>query len=169
MFTSFSTALSALSAHVDRHRRGREQPGQPEYAGIQDQRGLVSRPGDAIARAPASAIPRWDSAWARRSLCDEFTQGAIQTTGGTLDAAIQGDGFFVIQGPNQSIEYTRGGNFEVDKDGNLTTATGEQLQGWTQIVNGLLNTNATPGNITIPVGTVQPPSPTAEYFFRSSI
>src|SRR5579864_4894591 len=95
----------------------------------------------------------------------EFSQGAIQTTGGTLDAAVQGDGFFVIQGPNQSIEYTRGGNFQVDKDGNLTTSTGEQLQGWTQMVNGQLNTNTTPGNITIPVGTVQPPNTTGNISF----
>src|ERR1700674_3243029 len=61
----------------------------------------------------------------------QFSQGAIQTTGGTLDAAIQGDGFFVIQGPNQSTEYTGGGNFQVDKDGNLITATGESVEGCT--------------------------------------
>ena len=95
----------------------------------------------------------------------QFTQGAIQTTGGPLDAAIQGDGFFLVQGPNQAILYTRGGNLQVDKDGNLTLATGEQLQGWTQIVNGQLNTNSTPGNITLPVGTVQPPVTTANFSF----
>jgi flagellar hook protein FlgE len=86
----------------------------------------------------------------------QFTQGAIQTTGGTLDAAIQGDGFFVVQGLNQTTEYTRGGNFEVDKNGNLITATGEGVEGWTT-ANGVLNTNAPPSNITIPVGTVQAP------------
>jgi flagellar hook protein FlgE len=85
-----------------------------------------------------------------------FTQGAIQTTGGTLDAAIQGDGFFVVQGPDGSIEYTRAGNFQTDQNGNLETASGQIVQGWTQ-VNGVLNTNAPPGNITIPTGTVQPP------------
>ena len=85
-----------------------------------------------------------------------FTQGAIQTTGGTLDAAIQGAGFFVIQGPDGSTEYTRAGNFQTDENGNLETATGQVVQGWTQ-VNGVLNTNAPPGNITIPTGTVQPP------------
>src|ERR1700726_760923 len=78
-----------------------------------------------------------------------FTQGALQTTGGTLDAAIQGDGFFVIQGANQSTQYTRGGNFQVDKDGNLITATGESVEGWT-MVNGVLNTNAPPSNVSIP-------------------
>jgi flagellar hook protein FlgE len=99
----------------------------------------------------------------------EFSQGAIQTTGGELDAAIQGDGFFIVQGPNSAIEYTRGGNFEVDRNGNLTTPTGEQLQGWTQIVNGQLNTNAAPGNVTIPTGTIQPPSPTANISFSLNL
>ena len=94
----------------------------------------------------------------------EFVQGAIQTTGGTLDAAIQGDGFFVVQGPNDSTEYTRAGNFQVDQNGNLTSATGEQVQGWTQ-TNGVLNTNAPPGDITIPVGTVMPPIPTQSFSF----
>lgn len=95
----------------------------------------------------------------------QFTQGAVQTTGGTLDAAIQGLGFFVVQGANGSIEYSRAGNFQVDQNGNLTSATGELVQGWTQLVNGQLNTNAAPGNITIPTGTVQPPIPTANFSF----
>jgi flagellar hook protein FlgE len=94
----------------------------------------------------------------------QFTQGAVQTTGGTLDAAIQGDGFFVIQGPNGSTEYTRAGNFQTDLKGNLITATGEAVQGWTQ-VSGVLNTNTPPGNITIPVGTVQPPVVTKSFSF----
>jgi flagellar hook protein FlgE len=94
----------------------------------------------------------------------EFTQGAVQTTGGTLDAAIQGDGFFIVQGANNSTQYTRAGNFQVDQSGNLTTATGEQVQGWTQS-NGVLNTNAPPGNITIPVGSVMPPVTTKNFSF----
>jgi flagellar hook protein FlgE len=73
-----------------------------------------------------------------------------------MDAAIQGDGFFVVQGANQATEYTRAGNFQVDKNGNMTTATGESEEGWT-MVNGVVDTNSPPGNITVPVGTVQPP------------
>lgn len=99
----------------------------------------------------------------------DFSQGAIQTTGGELDAAIQGDGFFIVQGANDSTEYTRGGNFEVNQAGNLTTATGETLQGWTQIVNGQLNTNTAPGNITIPTGTIQPPVPTQNISFSLNL
>ena len=97
-----------------------------------------------------------------------FTQGALQTTGGTLDAAIQGDGFFVIQGPDGSTEYTRAGNFQTDENGNLETATGQSVQGWTQ-VGGVLNTNAPPGNITIPTGTVQPPVVTQNFSFDMNL
>ncbi len=86
----------------------------------------------------------------------DFAQGAIQSTGGPLDAAIQGDGFFVIQSTNGATEYTRGGNFQVDTSGNLTTATGELVQGWS-MTNGAVNTNAPLGNITVPTGTLAAP------------
>ena len=79
----------------------------------------------------------------------QFTQGAIQSTGAPLDAAIQGDGFFVVQDLGGGTEFTRGGNFEVSTDGTLTTSTGEKVQGWT-MTNGVLNTNGPIGNITSP-------------------
>ena len=90
----------------------------------------------------------------------QFSQGALQSTGGPLDAAIQGDGFFVVQNSNGATEYTRGGNFQVDTNGNLMTATGEMVQGWTR-TNGVLNTNAAPGTITVPVGALAPPQATS--------
>src|SRR5579863_2227885 len=90
----------------------------------------------------------------------QFSQGAIQSTGGPLDAAIQGDGFFVVTAANGNTEYTRGGNFQVDSSGNLETATGEKVQGWTQS-GGVLNTNGPIGNITVPTGTLQTPQATA--------
>ena len=99
----------------------------------------------------------------------EFTQGALQTTGGALDAAIQGDGFFIFAGANNSTLYTRAGNFQVDQNGDLTTATGQQVQGWTQIVNGQLSTNGPIGNITIPTGTLQPPVTTQNFSFNLNL
>jgi flagellar hook protein FlgE len=88
----------------------------------------------------------------------QFSQGGLQTTGGPLDAAIQGDGFFVVRGSTDQNLYTRGGNLQVDLDGNLTTATGEKLQGWTDLSGtGNLDTNATIGDIVVPVGTLKAP------------
>src|SRR5580704_9777368 len=86
----------------------------------------------------------------------QFSQGAIQSTGGPLDAAIQGDGFFICTNPSGDTEYTREGTFEVDSSGDLTTPTGEFVQGWT-MTNGVVNTNAPLGNITVPTGTLDAP------------
>lgn len=97
-----------------------------------------------------------------------FTQGALQTTGGELDAAIQGDGFFITSGTNGSTQYTRAGNFQTDENGDLETATGQQVQGWTE-VNGVLDTNAPPSNVTIPTGVVQPPVVTQNFSFDMNL
>src|SRR5580698_5560970 len=75
-----------------------------------------------------------------------FSQGAIQTSSGPLDAAIQGDGFFIVTTATGATEYTRAGNFQVDAGGDLITPTGEKVQGWVQ-TNGVLNTNAPIGNL----------------------
>lgn len=86
----------------------------------------------------------------------QFTQGALQSTGGVDDAAIQGGGFFVLNDPEEGQLFTRAGNFTVDANGNLLSASGAAVQGWTA-VDGVLNTNGPISNITIPVGTLQPP------------
>ncbi|HTB18386.1 MAG TPA: flagellar hook protein FlgE [Bryobacteraceae bacterium] len=88
-----------------------------------------------------------------------FTQGSIQTTGGNFDAAINGNGFFVVQNPAGNTLYTRAGNFQLDANGNLITATGQFVQGWSA-QNGVVNTSGAIGNITIPSNALQIPSAT---------
>jgi flagellar hook protein FlgE len=88
-----------------------------------------------------------------------FTQGSIQLTGGNYDAAIQGNGFFVVQDPSGNTLYSRAGNFQLNAQGELTTATGQIVQGWTA-VNGVVNTSGAIGNITIPSNALQTPSAT---------
>src|SRR5271166_4890330 len=78
-----------------------------------------------------------------------FNQGSIQQTGGAFDAAIQGNGFFVLHDPGGATLYTRAGNFTLDKNGNLITGNGQFVQGWSA-VNGVINTNGPTGDITIP-------------------
>jgi len=52
-------------------------------------------------------------------------------------------------------------NFMVDLDGNLTTSTGEKLQGWTTLnSSGTVDTNSTLGGVVVPVGTLKAPTPT---------
>jgi flagellar basal-body rod protein FlgF len=56
----------------------------------------------------------------------DFSQGALKQSGGALDLAIQGDGFFVIQDPagGGQVRLTRDGRFSQLADGTMVTATG---------------------------------------------
>src|SRR6202012_2110256 len=65
------------------------------------------------------------------SAVTNYSQGALQTTNGSKDAAIQGNGFFVVQDPNTNqVLYTRDGSFQVNAAGQLTTTSGDLVQGW---------------------------------------
>ncbi|MEQ8848472.1 flagellar basal-body rod protein FlgG [Botrimarina sp.] len=49
----------------------------------------------------------------------DFDQGAFQNTGNQLDMAIEGEGFFGVQGPNGETLYTRAGNFNLNAEGEI--------------------------------------------------
>jgi flagellar hook protein FlgE len=90
----------------------------------------------------------------------QFTQGSITQTTGPYDAAIQGNGFFVVSGPNNELLYTRAGNFTLDATGHLQTASGDDVQGWNAVA-GVVNPNSPVSNIAIPLNGVTPASATA--------
>src|SRR5580693_1336232 len=56
-----------------------------------------------------------------------FTQGAFTETDNPLDLVIQGNGFFQIQMPNGTLAYSRAGQFQLDKTGNVVTPQGYTL------------------------------------------
>jgi flagellar hook protein FlgE len=92
----------------------------------------------------------------------QFLQGSMQLTSGAFDAAIQGNGFFVVQNSAGSTEYTRAGNFQLAADGTLETATGEKVQGWTA-TGGVLNTTGPVGNIVVPSNELVTPSASTQF------
>ena len=57
-----------------------------------------------------------------------FTQGNFTETDNPLDLVIQGKGFFQIKRPDGSTAYTRSGNFQLDKDGNVVNSTGDPIE-----------------------------------------
>ncbi len=59
----------------------------------------------------------------------DLTPGAIQATGRDLDIAIEGDGFFAVQGLDGNEAYTRGGSLQVSPDGELQTHAGLAVLG----------------------------------------
>jgi flagellar basal-body rod protein FlgF len=53
----------------------------------------------------------------------DFSAGPLNRTGAPLDLALDGDGFFVVEGPQGPL-YTRSGTFSLDSDGQLVTPDG---------------------------------------------
>jgi flagellar basal-body rod protein FlgF len=53
----------------------------------------------------------------------DFKQGTLQPTGNPLDLALEGKGFFAVNGPSSTL-YTRNGAFKLSPAGVLTTLDG---------------------------------------------
>jgi flagellar hook protein FlgE len=73
------------------------------------------------------------------AVAQQFGQGNITSTGNNLDLALSGSGFFIVSN-NGALNYTRDGAFQVDQNGYLVTASGEQVQGYAPLANGGFNT-----------------------------
>src|SRR5215470_5477603 len=57
-----------------------------------------------------------------------MTQGTLSQTGNDLDLAITGEGFFKVQMPDGTFQYTRDGTFQMDNQGRIVTAAGNPVQ-----------------------------------------
>lgn len=78
------------------------------------------------------------------SIVNDFTPGATQSTGRTLDLAINGGGFFVVKDVETGNEYyTRAGAFYLDNEGYLVNSDGLRVQSSTgdiRVYNGPAST-----------------------------
>jgi flagellar basal-body rod protein FlgG len=57
-----------------------------------------------------------------------MSQGTLSLTGNDLDIAIRGEGFFKIQMPDGTYQYTRDGTFQMDNQGRIVNAQGNPVQ-----------------------------------------
>ncbi|MGN6412010.1 MAG: flagellar basal-body rod protein FlgG [Nitrobacter sp.] len=57
-----------------------------------------------------------------------MSQGTLSMTGNDLDIAIRGEGFFKIQMPDGTYQYTRDGTFQMDNQGRIVNAQGNPVQ-----------------------------------------
>lgn len=98
----------------------------------------------------------------------QFSQGSITTTGQPFDAAIQGNGFFVLNAPDGQQSFTRQGDFTVNSSGELLGAGGENVQGW-NAAGATLSTSGATGNIVLPVSGSQQPVATANMTISANL
>lgn len=80
-----------------------------------------------------------------------FTSGQVESTTNSLDLAIDGDGFFIVNSKGARL-YTRAGQFSVDRDGKIVNADGSVLQGYLTDIYG--NVTGTIGDISISSGQI---------------
>lgn len=116
-----------------------------------------------------------------------FTEGPLQQTGISTDIAIVGNGFIVAKQGSQTV-YTRAGNLTFDGNGNLVTANGAIVQGYTaseqftqQTINAgaaplvvtysseTLTTNGVPQNIQINQSLTIPAKATSQVNFTGNL
>ncbi|EFL49872.1 fagellar hook-basal body protein [Solidesulfovibrio fructosivorans JJ]] len=77
------------------------------------------------------------------SVVTDYSQGGLEITGTNTDMAINGNGFFMVKQKssvgsngkmlntgNQTMYYTRAGDFHFDENGYLSSTTGLAVQGW---------------------------------------
>ncbi len=82
-----------------------------------------------------------------------FSQGTIEVSTNSTDMAIQGDGFFIVEGNNTAYAYTRNGIFKLNAASELTTTTGNRLLGYG--IDNQFNIETTAlVPITIPIGSL---------------
>jgi len=81
------------------------------------QRGLAS-PGDQSINNIGGGVKMFD-------IATNFSEGQLATTGKELDFAIQGNGFFHIQGDDGKVYLSRAGDFSIDAKNRLVTSEGQ--------------------------------------------
>jgi len=75
------------------------------------------------------------------SIAQQFAQGNINITNNSLDLAINGNGFFILN--NQGAPaYTRAGNFGLDNQGFIVSANSARLQGFAANASGQILSGA---------------------------
>jgi len=96
-----------------------------------------------------------------------FSDGTITSTGISSNMALQGNGFFVVQGNNQ-VAYTRAGNFTVNSHGQLCTPQGQLVMGYPAI-NGVVSTTSPLAPIVVNQAGNIPAAPSSNFQMNTNL
>lgn len=102
------------------------------------------------------------------AITPDFTQGTIEISASPSDLAIQGDGFFIVQGSQGEQLYTRNGIFSTNSENELITVGGNRLLGFgVDDSFRLQTTELVP--IEIPLGAKVVAQPTENVFLEGAL
>ena len=72
------------------------------------------------------------------AVAQQFTQGNVTATDNPLDLAINGAGFFQVTNGSNAPQYTRNGQFKVDRDGYIVNNQQQRLMGYPADATGAI-------------------------------
>ena len=110
---------------------------------------------DVYARAVSGGASSIGLGVSQTAVTQQFSQGSFKSTDGPLDMAINGGGFFQLKDLSGNSQYTRNGQFKVDRDGFITNTQGARLLGYPANDQGVL----VPGQsqpLTLPTAGIKP-------------
>ena len=113
---AYSTGLDVISNNVANLNTVGFKSSTPEFENLVFQSASASLSGEPANSQSGAGVTA-------ETLTQSFAQGQMSATGAPLDVGIDGNGFFVLN-DNGTTLYTRAGQFEIDKSGNVVdTAT----------------------------------------------
>jgi flagellar hook protein FlgE len=119
-----STSLEVTSNNIANSRTNGFKEARAEFGDV-----FATSINDASATAPGRGVRV-------NKIAQQFSQGTVDFTSRNLDLAINGDGFFVLQGDDGGIEYTRAGAYSSDKDGFIVNHKLQKLQVYPAVTVG---------------------------------
>jgi len=120
--------------------------------------------GDLFAAAPTQSTKTVAGQGVRLGgITQQFTQGSLQASERTLDLAIAGDGFFIVEGqpPRASQSYTRNGSFAVNVDREVVDTLNNKVQLLPVDATGAVTSTAQADLYDFVLPDVDPTDPTA--------
>lgn len=151
---SLNIGVSGLRANSDALSVTGDNIANVNTVGFKRQRGVFQ---DVLGRSVATfEAVQTGGAGSRLAHVEQmWAQGALVTTDSPTDLAIQGEGFFVVQGNLGGAEsryYTRAGQFHIDNQGNIVNTEDLRLQGYMADETGVMG--GTVGDLVVNQGTV---------------
>ena len=99
----------------------------------------------------------------------DFTQGTIEISSNPSDLAIQGDGFFIVEGTTTGEQfYTRNGIFKTNSENDLVTINGQRLLGYGIDENFVVQETSLT-SINIPLGSKEVSQVTQNVFLEGTL
>jgi flagellar hook protein FlgE len=86
-----------------------------------------------------------------------FTQGTLSSTGLSTDLALNGEGFFVVNGNVNGVTgdfYSRAGQFTLNNQGEMVNPSGMKLQGYAANPDGTFASRLS--TVTVPLNAIPP-------------